>query len=162
MTIKGTPTMYIGILALMLIIIVSSIMMKSFESKVLPLIFGGIVFFLAAVGLWQEMAPGKAKPTAGEGKKDEKETGREGWLGYLIHGAWVGGFILVIYLLGYLVAIPLFLLTYMKRLGTRWLTALIFAVVTTLLIWGVFEIALGLELYRGLILEWLEDLASPT
>jgi hypothetical protein len=56
---------------------------------------------------------------------------------------------------GYLIAIPLFVLFYMKRLGARWLTVVISTLLTTGFIYVVFEIALELKLYRGLLLTLL-------
>ena len=150
---QGAPLMYIGIMALMLVIISSSLAMPYFESKVLPLVFSSFVFILAAAGLGQELRSGKA--ASDEDEEDKGETGKGIWLGYLVNMAWVGGFILAIYLLGFIVAVPVFVLFYMKRLGTRWLTAVIASVSTTLLIWGVFEVVLKLVLYRGLLWERL-------
>ena len=43
----------------------------------------------------------------------------------------------------------------MKRLGARWLTAVISTLLTTGFIYVVFEIALELKLYRGLLLTLL-------
>jgi len=65
------------------------------------------------------------------------------------------GFFVAIYLLGFIIAIPLFILAYMKAHGTRWLAAITFAILTPTIIYGIFELALGVVLYRGLLFAWL-------
>ena len=55
-------------------------------------------------------------------------------------------------LLGFMVAIPLFLLSYLKAHGTKWRLAIIFAVLTTATIYGVFILALDVNLYQGFLL----------
>ena len=69
--------------------------------------------------------------------------------------AWIAGFVLGIYLLSFIIAIPLFMLSYMRWLGTSWRTTIIFTLLTPAIIYGAFEVALRIELYRGLLFTWL-------
>ena len=153
MKIKGSSYFFMVIMAFMLVAIGLSLRMEYFESKLLPLVIGGAVFVLSAIGLWREILAGKkqeAAVTEGDTTKVTEEEAKESWRGYLLAGAWVVGFFLGIYLVGFVIAIPVFVLFYMKSHGTRWLVAITFAALTTVLIYGVFEFALGVDLYRGL------------
>lgn len=150
----GNAIIYIILLVIALTMIVWSLFgIPYFQSRLLPVIIGSIVILLAGIGLrneiWAEEKPEIA---------DEKGTGlmaQETWRGYAINLSWVASFLVGIYVVGYLIAIPLFVLFYMKRLGARWLTAVISTLITTGFIYVVFEIALELKLYRGLLLTLL-------
>ena len=157
MKLTSNAYLYIVILVIMLFVILWSLLgMEFLESKLLPLVFSGIVFILAAIGLGNEvLAGGKRKTGAAESEESRRAEGGERWGGSLLNLAWFGGFILGIYLLGFIIAIPLFILTYMKWLGTRWVVAIIWAIVAPAIIYGVFELVLGIDLYRGLLLNWL-------
>ncbi len=152
MKIRGSSYFFMVIMALMLIVIGLSLSMESFESKLLPLVIGSAVFILSALGLWREILAGNQQEvTVTEGDITRVEKAKESWRGYLLAGAWVVGFVLGIYVLGFIVAIPVFVLSYMKSHGIRWLVSIAFATITTVLIYGVFEFALGVDLYWGLL-----------
>ena len=158
MRLKGTAYVYLVIIVIVLFMILWSLfgMKYGYQSKLMPVSIGSLVILLSAIGLWQETKAARSSGTAAtEGTGQPGVMGQETWRGYLLNLGWVVGFLLGIYLLGYLIAIPLFVLLYMKRLGARWLTAIISAVVTTGLIYALFEIALELKLYRGLLGGWL-------
>ncbi len=152
---KLRPSSYslIAIMVIALAFIVSSLRLEYFESKLLPLLFGSAVFILAAVELSRELGT-KAKPGNEVGGGNEAEAGAEAGVGarsYLIAGGWIVGFLVGISLFGFVIAIALFIFSYMKTHGTRWLVAIIFAVITTAVLYGVFDVLLGVDLYQGLI-----------
>ena len=156
MKVKGSSYFYIVIMGVMLFVIATALMMEYFESKLLPLVIGGAVFILAAIGLSSEISARSRQETAITDREvSEKKETRENWHGYMANGGWVAGFCLVIYLLGFIIAIPLFILAYMKSHGTRWFVAITFAILLPTLIYSIFELALGINLYRGLLLTWL-------
>ncbi len=64
---------------------------------------------------------------------------------------WVGGFTIVTYVLGFLISIPLFLISFLKCQHTGWRETIITAVVVTVLTYGLFEALLVVRLWRGLI-----------
>ena len=145
-----------GVMVLMLIIIGNALTMQYFSSKMLPLIISGAIFILAAIQLSRGfLARGEPKVTV----EDKEITGggerKETWYGYSLVSAYVVGFFLVIYLLHFIVAIPLFTLVYMKTHDTSWRVAITSTIVITALIYVIFELALDLELYRGLLFRWL-------
>lgn len=162
MRLRGEAYFLIGVIVVMLVIIISALTMPAIESKLFPLMFGGVTLFLASLALSKELLlrrnqKASEAPAAAEVKdKDSGGEKKESWRGYLVHIAWVAGFILGIYLLGFVISVPLFVLSYMRYLGTRWLTVIISAVVLTLVIHFGFDIALEMELPQGLIFTWLD------
>jgi len=126
--------------------------MEYFSAKIVPLIIGGIVTFLAVIGLIREIIGKRASETttSQDEAEDVAESG-ESWLRYGVLGAWLVGLFLAVYLVGFLVAIPLFILSYMKTHGAKWHVAIIFAGLVTVIVWVVFEVALKVYLYEGLL-----------
>ena len=156
MKIKGSSYFFIVIMVIMLVIIGFSLRMEHFESKLLPLVISSAVLILSAIGLGRGILAGdKQGTTVSSGETTTGEEAGESWRSYLLAGAWVAGFFLAIYLLGFIIAIPLFILAYMKMHGTKWLVAITFAILIPLFIYGVFELALKIILYRGLLLSLL-------
>ena len=157
MKLSGNSYFLIVIMVIMLVVIGLSLGMEGIKSKLLPLIIGGTTFVLASIGLAKEIsAKGEPGATVAGGQTDRGEGGKKGGLiRYLRIGAWVVGFFLAISLLGYIIAIPLFVLSYMRSHGTRWLVAIIFGVITPVFIYSLFEFVLGADLYRGLLFAWL-------
>ncbi len=147
MKIKGSPLFLIFVIVLMLVMVFSAIPMKYYASKIMPIGLGCIVIVLAAIELSHEFITAK--------KKEEGEQSVKGWRIILLNLAWLGGFVLFIYLLGFLITIPLFLFLYTKWLGARWLTAIITAVVVLVLVYLIFGVGLKFQLYQGMIFQWL-------
>ena len=148
-------------LALMLIMaatIVWSLRMEYFLSKLLPIIVAGIVFAVASIGLIRAMsAEHRQASTSGKGATSGEERKSQVWPGYLRSGGWILGFFFTIYLFGFIVSIPLFVLFYMRSHGVRWLTVVVSTVVTPILIYGIFELGLKITLYRGLLFTWMSS-----
>ena len=65
--------------------------------------------------------------------------------------AWLGLLIGMIYILGFLVAIPLYLVVFLKANDTGWVTSVIIAGVVTGIIYGMFQVLLERQLWRGLV-----------
>lgn len=72
--------------------------------------------------------------------------------------AWVVALALLIWLVGLLVAIPVFMAAFMKIFGReRWITIAAFAAGTTVAVYAFFSVVLDIRLYQGLfgdILPW--------
>ncbi len=60
------------------------------------------------------------------------------------------GFPLGMYLFGFLVAMPVFNLAYMRTHGARWLAAIAVTILLPAVMWAMLELLLKVELYRGL------------
>ncbi|MBI5584305.1 MAG: tripartite tricarboxylate transporter TctB family protein [Deltaproteobacteria bacterium] len=125
-------------------VIGSSLTFRYFESALLPLIIGGLVFILGSFELWRELAAGKAAPRTG----DEPDVKRSK-IGSTL--AWLLGFAGAVYLAGFLITVPLYLLSYLRWRKRSWPTAIAVAAFTTIAIYGIFEIGFRAELWKGLI-----------
>jgi len=75
------------------------------------------------------------------------------WLRQWIAIGWAAGLVLGIYVLGYIITIPVFFLAYflVQKNQRNWKLAIISAVVMGALTFGVFDVLLGLHLYTGLL-----------
>ena len=153
---KGIIYVYIVIMVFALVVIGLSVGAEYFKFKLIPLIVSGFGLILSAIGLSREiLARDKSGTTA---TRDETHGGKEtseSWYRYSLIGAWVVGFLLAIYLLGFITAIPLFLLSYLKTHGAKWRKAITVAVLTTVIIYGVLILGLKVHLYEGLLFRWL-------
>ena len=150
MKMRGAPLLYIVIMGTMLIILVMSLRMDYFESKFLPFLVASVVFVLAGAGLARQVLVSKRRDVVAE-KGEGKEAGE--WRRLLVNSAWVIAFMVAIYVLGFIIAMPLFILSYMKWLGTRWRVAAVSAVVASGVVYVIFQLALGIVLYRGLLFQ---------
>jgi hypothetical protein len=147
---RGRSYFLIVIMAIMLVIIISSLRMDYFKSKLLPILVSSFVFILAAVELKREAFQEneqEARAIRGGVREEAKQRGHA----YLTAGAWVIGFTIAVYLIGFIIAIPLFVFSYMKSHGIGWIKAITFAILTVAFIYGIFEFAVGIILYPGLL-----------
>ena len=138
---SGNSYSLIVVMAVMLVVLGLSLRLEHAAARMLPLLMSSIVFILAAIELRREIA------ARGDTEENSKIEGRK----YLPIAAWILGFSLAIYLVGFIIAIPLFVGCYMKQHGSRWLMAITSAVVYTAIIYSVFELALRVDLYKGLL-----------
>ncbi len=119
------------------------------KARLFPLILLVITEGLVVIHLIKEIW-GKTKHQADaveEGKGEEKID----WALYLRAPAWIAGFMLAIYFLGYLIGASLFSFLYLKVHGEKWVTTIGFTLGVLALIYGGFEIALKTPLYGGLL-----------
>ncbi len=138
---------YLAIVVVTLVFIISALLEEMFATKLVPLLIASPVFALSLIGLiWEIFAKGKL-----ESEEETKLKLRD----YLRVMGWILGFGLAIILVGFFIAIPLFVLGYMKTHGIGWLTAIIYAAVLTVAVWGIIELGFNIILYRGLLLQAL-------
>lgn len=141
---------YFCILGLALFTIMWSLFAENyrFDSKLLPVIVGSIVALLSLLGLWSEFRLGMSTDVR---TPVDGEFANENWRGYFVHFSWILAFFLAIYFVGFLVAVPIFVFAYTKRLGAKLVPTLIATVAMTALVYFAFELALDVPLYRGLL-----------
>jgi len=112
---------------------------------------------LAVIDLTREVkAEHRSKAAADEDKVGiDDETGiKTGkYIRYII---WLVGFSLAIYLVGFVIATPVFVVAYMKRHGASWFAGITTAVIYTIIIYVVFNFTLKADLYKGIILIGLD------
>jgi len=149
---KTKPGLYclIVIILLMLGVLITSAGFRQIEAKLLPMVVAGVVLFLSVIELVREAKGNKGSPSQKESAAGADEASK-GLLGrYLYEGAWIIGFFLGIYLVGFLAAMALFILAYLKLHGRRWLISIIMAVTVTLFSYATFYL-LGVDSYPGLL-----------
>ena len=146
---KANRYFLVAIIILMALLIFWSLTYPALETKLLPIIFCTTVLVLAVAELWRE----------GRGEKGAKNTSAERTAGpvkeavsnHIKIAAWVVGLFLGIYLLGFFVAIPVFIFLYLCLHGKRWIVAIGLAALMEAVIYGLFTVALRIDLYRGLL-----------
>jgi len=149
--IKANSYIVMGIMAIALIAILSSLGMEQWKSKLLPLIMSGLILILGVI----ELRTGIFK---GDKEAGMNEESKRILRGYLITGVWVGGFLVAIFLLGFLIAIPLFTFFYMKLNGSTWLGAILLTIVILGFMYAISEPLAGIKLYRGLLPIYIGEL----
>jgi tripartite tricarboxylate transporter TctB family protein len=121
------------------------------KAALFPLAIGIPLFCLAAVeGLWAFFGDHGAR----EGTMDLQITppGRATWLA----AAWMLAFFAAIVLFGFTIAVPLFVLVYLRfQGGEGWTLSIVITVVVAAVFYGLFDALLHLPFPSGLLLDWL-------
>ncbi len=146
MKIRSSTYGYIAAIIVALFFLILSLRMEHFSSQMLPLVISGITLCLAAVGLGREISK-KDSPN----KNSEVEEAGVSWVRYLVIVAWGVGLYMVLFLFGFYIGFFLFIISATKLLGTRWWVAIIPAILVPAFIYTIFELALRIELHRGLL-----------
>ena len=131
--------------------------MPYIQSKILPLVLSGSILILAAAGLWKDTRRKDMAATA----VPDVEKGNElklNWQGYLGVVGWTAGFSLSIFLLGFLVSMPVYIFLYMKTHNISWFISTLSATLATAIVFLGFQTLLRVELYPGLLFTWLNPL----
>jgi hypothetical protein len=148
------PSSYFLLFLLILgaMFVVLSMGYPTLESKLIGITVGLAVVIIGVIQLLRETLV--KEKVEGQEAEEQRPQGVEA--GILLRrsgilAAWIGGFSITIYLLGFLVAIPLFVISYLKLHDTKWLAAICIAALATAISYGLIQVLLELELWRGLI-----------
>jgi hypothetical protein len=121
------------------------------KAALFPLAIGIPLFCLAAAeALWSFFG----REPAGEGSMELQITppGRSTW----IAAAWMLAFFAAVVLLGCPLAVPLFVLAYLKfQGGEGWVLSIVITATVAAVFYGLFDAMLHLPFPSGLLLEWL-------
>ena len=154
MKLKPTAFFQMAIAVLMAAVLFHSAGFRYPRAKALPMVVAAIVLGLVIIDLWRTIRQSQADRVSHDTGGDEgspKRTNRQ----YLIEGLWLAGFCIGVYVLGFLISMPLFVFSYLASHGSRRSGAITIAVVTTVLLYGTFVYLLGVKLYPGIILDAL-------
>ena len=155
MRLKSSTYFPICIMAVMVLVVGKALTFRYFQSALLPVIVGSLVFILAAVQVSKEIWGKEVTEAEGKPKFEGEEIVYTKGIGLGTFAAWFSGFCLAVYLLGHLIAVPLFSLSYVKWRGKTWLIGVTTAVCITVFIYILFPLAFKTELYTGVIPELL-------
>jgi hypothetical protein len=125
---------------------VSALTVEPLQAQLLGLITSPLLVMLGVMELIRELREGEGKEARARREGDGRLLRRFGLL-----LAWLGLLIGMIYILGFLVAIPLYLVVFLKANDTGWVTSVIIAGVVTGIIYGMFQVLLERQLWRGLV-----------
>ena len=113
-----------------------------FRTGLMVWIVLSITILLLAAQIWRETAGGEKNKAA-----VPKYT-RE----YLVGAGWIVIILPMVFLFGFLITVFLYSFAYLKVHNEKWLLCISLSIILTAIIYGVFEVALGISLYKGLLL----------
>lgn len=149
MKMKSESYVLISIMLLMLFVIATVVRSPYIEVKLLPTIIGIFVFVLTTIELWRAQRTKKATVMQEE-SHERLESGVE-LSRFIAVISWILGFAVGVFFVGIVPAAAIFSFTYLKLQRKTWFISAGYAFILTSLIYMVFELALKLDLYKGLI-----------
>jgi hypothetical protein len=146
------------LIVLMIVILILGIYVLTYtriQTKLMPAIICGLAFILAANELRKELTGHKTMRVSTEVEVSETEDGRilkgkEEFLEYIYGFLWVIGFVVGVYLVGFLISIPIFIFAYMVTHGRKWLAAFATAAIMDILLYGIFIYLLKADFFPGI------------
>ena len=151
MKIKKDIYAYSFCMVLALIIIGMSLNMEQFDSKIFPMIISFAILVLSAIGLANRFRISK-KEIRAEKAFDSVEVSKSMWHSrYAACYSLFCCYFIVIYGLGFMIATPLFVLAYAKLRGMKWGLSIGFGAAVTVFQYVVFDLAMKINLYPGLL-----------
>ncbi len=117
------------------------------QSRMLPVIIAISGLLLSIVQMSRDLRSGVELPT-----EHGKSASHPFWVPTRFF-SWIFGFTLSIWLLGFLISVPLFLFSYVKFQGRQsWFLSSCLALFVTLFVWGVFDQILHVPWPEGITL----------
>jgi magnesium-transporting ATPase (P-type) len=141
---------YLAVAVIALMILLLSIQFEFLSAKLLPIVVSSVVLALSVIGAIKAAIPDRArlaKTVAERDQEDEEFT----WKEYSRPMGWLAGYFVGIFLVGFLIATPLFIAGYMKTHGSRWRQSIIVTVITMAVVYLVFIVIFKVSLYSGLL-----------
>jgi len=151
---KIKPVSYFLIIIILIAVVAVSygVTLPTMKAKLVPIITAGLTIILAGIELIRELRAGYKAKSAAEAEAGKYAGGTKSELfGYIKGWGWMALLAVGIYLFGFLIAIPIFVFTYLKLNKRGWLMSICITVVMELFIYGVFARLLQVDLYPGLI-----------
>jgi hypothetical protein len=124
------------------------------KAALFPLVIGIPLFCLAAAeAVWTLLG---SAPQGGEAKDFQLSIGKQTARRTAEAFAWIIGFFAAIVLLGFPIAVPLFMLLYLKLQGREgWVLSIVMTVAVWGVFYGLFDRLLHLPFAAGWLLTWL-------
>lgn len=148
------PSTYFAliIMAVMVALIGNALALPYIQSAVLPVIVGSLLFILSGIQVGKEILGKGVINAQKKPRQDAKHEYKQG-MSLGVFAAWTLGFYLAIIVLGHLIAVPLFCLSYAKWHRKSWVSSVVSAVSITAFIYIVFPLAFKITLYPGIIFD---------
>jgi Tripartite tricarboxylate transporter TctB family len=156
MTKKGGTYFTIFILAFALFFCVYSLTFGQIKTKLLPLAVSVLTLILAGIQLGTELV----KKRRAQEEKDLNETGKgsnrkDDLHFYVTYFIWSLGLILGIYLLGFLISIPIFIFSFLLLHGQKSYKSALTAAIMTISLYVVFVLIFKIDWYEGIVVRML-------
>jgi len=124
------------------------------RARNLPLLVIALAMIFLVRQLFKELSRGKRSAAVVNDQAAPDDPGEaENPIKYLIILGWLIGLVLLIWLLGFLIAFPLFILLYIKLNGEKWIWALGVSISFFIVVYVGFGILLEIPLYEGLLFQ---------
>ena len=138
-----------------LIFFVVLLVKGSLELSIDAMLFPWVTGVFGSILLLWEIRKEIRESREGTSKKigPDKSSGR--FKNYLSGFAWVTAIFPLIYLLGFIMAIPLFLFLYLKSQGERWMLCLSVALLGEIIFYLAFVVMLRVHFYEGLLFSYI-------
>lgn len=149
---QGSGWFCVFLLLVGVMITIYALTLRPLQAGLLGVVCGPLLVLLGLLQLRNEFATARqVAPEEGGTEAEAQGTGAVGSVKgrFLALVCWLVAFVLAIHVFGFLVAIFLFLLVFLKGHQTSWLKAVLVAGVSTGIIYGLFEAFLERELWRG-------------
>ncbi|MFC2060495.1 tripartite tricarboxylate transporter TctB family protein [Chloroflexota bacterium] len=144
---RGSTYFLMVILLVMLVAIYISLQITTFKAQLLPLLISIAIAILALAGLFVEI---RKKPDEDMTAKESKQAYTEVKI-IRVTAAWLASLLLLIYLIGFPVAIFFFVAAYLKRHGKGWIRSIAWGLGMGIFIYIGFDFLLGVDLHRGVL-----------
>jgi hypothetical protein len=139
---KTIEILFLICLMAITVAVIGGAMRYAFKSFLLPLLVGIPILVLMIVQIARESLSREGAATSSEPKKAR-------WRGLVASGALVG-LIFLIYLFGFLMAVPLAVFAYVIFSGEKWYFAVGLGLIMFVIVFVLYRI-LGLYLYEGIL-----------
>ena len=121
-------------------------------TRLVPLLIGTVTLCLAAIVLRNDFRsqPGGEEP---EKEEDEEKIGQEGRSRNLVFLlCWLAAFFVLVVLVGFMISIPLAMVIFLRYYEAHsWRQILPATGVTWVVIYGLFEVLMGFQLFQGVL-----------
>ena len=152
MKIKSDYYTLAGIMVIMVLFFILALRIEFFAVKWIPLLLTGTIFILCIISLLRDITAANKEMISDTGAETSITVDvRKNRKIYLIVGALLVGFYLVLYWFGFFIVIPLFMLAATKIGGTRWWISAIMTILVIAFIYGLFGVVLKIDLYQGAV-----------
>jgi hypothetical protein len=153
--VKGGIIIHVVLIPAMAVCLVVAAGYPFLQAKIVPMIVCGVILLLSLVELVRDFSKRNRAQVPRRmvlSDDDEEETDREtGTPAYLKEAAWMVGFFLIIYAIGFIAGIGLFTAVYAGVRKTKWFIAVGMGVFMAVLAYVLFAYLVNSELYPGII-----------
>lgn len=165
MRLKGGSWFAIILMAIMVVIIADAFTFGYFQSALLPVLWGSLVFILAGFQLWREVTGREGKGPKKKAEELRAEEMKEAAIreevkeakrtSLFVLSMWTLAFTVAILLFGHLISVAAFIIAYMRWRGRGWIPSAIMALGMDVFFYGLFTVALRTQLFQGYIYAWI-------